>query len=115
MQGSETLKALARALPPVDGQDPTFRLKSIGRPTAFIIEAPLSDVDEQDQQDLQMRLDLLAEQGIYHACDDGDMTGFTTSFPSGIPPQWLEGHEFIDVATDSDDRSKDYRYGAGPS
>src|SRR5262245_32182207 len=110
VQGSETLKAWGRALPRLHGADPTARLKSIGRPTAFLVDAPLQTVDNQDVKDLQMKLDLLAEQGPAAACDDGDLIDFATSYVSGVPREWLVGHQFIDEATDPDDRGARYRY-----
>jgi hypothetical protein len=110
VQGSERLKAWARRLPARDGRDPTARLKSLGRPTAFVIDAPLPAVDRQDRQDLQMKLNLLAENGAAHVCDAGDLLDFTTSFAAGIPPKWIVRHDFIDEAADPDDRRKTYRY-----
>jgi hypothetical protein len=110
VQGSERLKAWARHLPLLNGRDPTARLKSLGRPTAFVIDAPLSGVDLQDRQDLQMKLTQLAEHGTAHVCDAGDLLDFTTSFIAGIPPEWIVRHDFVDEAADPNDCSKKYRY-----
>jgi hypothetical protein len=97
--GSETLKAFAVHLPKLDGKDATDRLRTIGRPTVFVIEAPLDEIDYATLEELDKSLKVLVEKGPCEACDDGDMIDFTVSFPNGVPREWIVRHEIIVEAT----------------
>jgi hypothetical protein len=109
LQGSETLKAFAANLPWTEGKDPRERLKNVGIPTALVIEAPLSAIDDQTLQEMDDTLDLLVTGGTHEACDDGDLIDFTVSFSKGIPREWIVGHEIITEATALADRGRQYR------
>lgn len=110
VQGSETLKELAVHLPWIGGTDPRDRLRSVGRPTALVVEAPMTEIDHQTLQELDEKLALLATGGVYEACDGGDLIDFAVSFRRGVPAAWIVEHRNIDEATDPDDRSRQYRY-----
>jgi hypothetical protein len=110
VQGSEPLKVFAAHLPVIGDEDPRERLKNAGVPTAFVIDAPLDEVDDRALEELDEKLSILAKKGGYEVCYDGDMIDFTVSFAKGVPSEWLSRHETIREATDPADHSRKYYF-----
>jgi hypothetical protein len=96
--GSESWSALLGHL---GGDDARDVLTTIGVPTVFTVDFPLSAVPASDHRELSQ--DLLEVWAYYFArpLRRSPVRDFTSTFHQNIPPRWITGHFHPSAVTDS--------------